>query len=84
MRPEPVRLTIDPERLNEWLRVISTTEEDEIDCGALFEIVEEVVEAAASGADVRQVLPHVATHLDHCPDCRDWYETLVALSKEQE
>ncbi len=74
---------IDSQRLNDWLAAVSTTEEEEIDCDALFEIVEQVVEAALGGADVRQVVPHVATHLDHCPDCREWYETLVALFQEE-
>ena len=78
-RPE-----IDPQRLNQWLAAIATTQDDEIDCDALGEVIQEVVEAAATGADVRSVFPHIAVHLDHCPDCRDWYQTLVALTKEEE
>jgi hypothetical protein len=78
------RKDIDPKRLEEWLRAISTTEPEEIDCDALSEVIEEAVEAAAAGADVRSLLPSVAVHLDHCPDCRDWYDTLVDWVQENE
>lgn len=70
---------IDPTRLNRWLEAVATTEDEELDCDALFEIIDKVVEMAASGQDVRSLLPGIALHLDHCPDCRDQYETLTAF-----
>ena len=70
---------VDAKRLNEWISAISTTEDEEIDCDALFEVVQAVVDAAASGGDVREILPHVALHLDHCPDCRDHDEAVMAF-----
>jgi len=75
---------IDSKRLNEWLQATATTEDQEVDCDALSDVIEGVVEAALSGADVRSLLPHIAVHLDHCPDCRDWYETLLALAEEEQ
>lgn len=73
---------IDNKRITEWLATVATTEDEEIDCDALGAVIEKVVEAAAGGADVRVVLPEISLHLDHCPDCRDWYETLLALTRE--
>jgi predicted anti-sigma-YlaC factor YlaD len=26
-------------------------------------------------------MPEIALHLDHCPDCREWYETLLAFNR---
>jgi hypothetical protein len=72
----------EPARLSEWLRSIATTQEDEADCDAIVEAAERLVAAGARGDDLRAVLPDLALHLDHCPDCREWYATLVALSRE--
>jgi hypothetical protein len=72
----------DPARVSEWLRSIATTEDEEVDCDALFQAVEALVAAGTRGSDLRVALPQLALHLEHCPDCRDWYETLVAFSSE--
>jgi len=70
---------MDPARLNQWLQAVATTEDEELDCDSLFEIIDKVVEMAASGQDVRSLLPGIALHLDHCPDCRDQYDALTAF-----
>ena len=74
----------DAKRLSEWLEDIATTADDEIDCDALASMFMTVIEASARGEDVRDTLPHVALHLDHCPDCREFYETLVELTKQMD
>jgi hypothetical protein len=72
----------EPARLNEWLRSIASTEDDEVDCDALVEAAEQLMQAGTRGADLRVVLPHLAVHLEHCPECREWYDTIVELSRE--
>jgi predicted anti-sigma-YlaC factor YlaD len=72
----------EPARLSEWLRSIATTEDVEVDCDALAEAAERLVAAGSRGDDLHVVLPALALHLDHCPDCREWYETLLAFSRE--
>jgi hypothetical protein len=74
----------DPQRLSKWLRDIASTEEDEIDCDTLVDMLETVAAAGAESDDIRAILPEVALHLEHCPDCSEWYETLVALVREDE
>jgi hypothetical protein len=71
----------EPGRLSEWLRSIATTEDDEVDCDALAAAAEHLIAAGTRGDDLRAVLPDLALHLEHCPDCRDWYETLIAFSR---
>ncbi len=73
---------MDPARLNRWLQAVATTEDEELDCDSVFELMDKAVELAASGQDVRSLLPGIAVHLDHCPDCRDQYETLTAFWEE--
>jgi hypothetical protein len=72
----------DPARLAEWLRSVATTEQDEVDCDAIAAAAEQLLAAGARGDDLRAVLPHLALHLAHCPDCREWYETVLALVEE--
>jgi len=79
-----MEIRFDRERLSKWLADIASTADDEVDCGALAEMLETVVANGARGADIRAVLPQIAQHLDHCSDCRDWYDTLVELAQESE
>lgn len=70
---------LDRERLERMLRSILTTETEELDCDALVDAMDKIVELATAGEDVRSLLPDMALHLDHCPDCRDQYDTLTAF-----
>jgi predicted anti-sigma-YlaC factor YlaD len=72
----------DPANLSEWLRVVMTTEDEEINCDAMAEVIPSVVEAGARGEDIAALLPEISLHLDHCPDCRDWYQTLVEIARQ--
>ena len=71
-------------RLSVWLRRVITTQDVEIDCDELSLTIEVVVEAAARGEDVRSALPALSLHLDQCPDCHEFYETLVELSRQSD
>ena len=73
---------LSPERLRNWLIEIAGTQPEEIDCDALAQVLESLVAIAESGEDIASVLPDVAVHLSHCPECRDWFETLRAFSPE--
>ena len=72
----------DKQRLQQWFESIASTEEEEVDCAALEEALETIVVIASSGEDIRNVLPAIAVHLDHCPECGEIYETLVVLARE--
>jgi hypothetical protein len=72
----------EPTRLRDWLHSIATTEDDEVDCDALAAAAERLVAIGTRGDDLRAVLTDLALHLDHCPDCREWREMLMAFSRE--
>jgi predicted anti-sigma-YlaC factor YlaD len=73
--------SFDSSRLSVWLQRVVATRDEEIDCDELAVSIEVVVEAAARGEDVRAALPAIAAHLEQCPDCREWFETLVDLTR---
>jgi hypothetical protein len=73
---------IDPNRLQKWLSDIVSTEPDEVDCNVLAIMIETIVAIGSEGKDIRTALPIIAVHLDHCPECGEWYDTIVAMSRE--
>jgi predicted anti-sigma-YlaC factor YlaD len=68
------------DRLRWWLSKVETTQAEELDCEAVFELLENAVEAARAGHDVAELFPALALHLNNCPGCQDLLETLVALA----
>jgi hypothetical protein len=69
-------------RISVWLQNVATTQDEEVDCDELADAIETVLQAAERGEDVRNTLPLIAVHLEHCPDCREWVETLLVLTQE--
>jgi hypothetical protein len=74
--------TFNAARLSVWLKRVVATQDDEIDCDELSLTIEVAVDAAARGEDVRAALPALAAHLEQCPDCQEWFETLVELTSQ--
>jgi hypothetical protein len=74
--------SFDSVSLGVWLRRVVATRDDEVDCDQLAATIEIAVEAAARGEDVRAAVPAIAVHLEQCPDCEEWFETLVALTRD--
>jgi predicted anti-sigma-YlaC factor YlaD len=64
-----------------WLGTVESVQPEEMDCDAVFELLEVVAEAVGAGEDIRDMFPAVAVHLDHCPGCRDLFDALVDLAK---
>ena len=71
----------DRERLRKWLADIASTEDEEVDCQALEDVLESVVATAESGQSIGELLPDLAVHMAHCPECAECYETLVTLAQ---
>ncbi len=61
------------------LRSLAMTEARELSCDDVYGVLDQFVEAARRGEDVRALMPLVQHHLDMCPDCREEYEALFRI-----
>lgn len=58
------------------LRMVEKTDEVEIGCDEVFELLDQYIEIEQRGEDVSKLIPLVEQHLDKCRDCREEYEAL--------
>ncbi len=75
--------------INERMRMLldclaAVHHEGDIDCAAAARHFTSLCEAALNGADIHDILPQVAAHIDHCPDCREEYEALLAVMRAEQ
>jgi hypothetical protein len=54
----------------------------EIGCDECFERLDEYVEVELAGADPERAVPGMGAHLEGCPACREDYESLLALVRD--
>lgn len=64
-----------------WIHSIFATQDEEIDCGQLFEALSQFVDMEISGEDAARLLPYVQQHLDICPECEDLFEALHEIAQ---
>lgn len=64
------------EMFKQWIHNVFTTQEEEIDCGQLFETISQFVDMEISGEDAARLLPYVHQHLQQCPECEELYQAL--------
>lgn len=70
-------------RFDAWLRNIYHTQDAEISCTECFDLVSGFVELELAGMDAAARLPRVVQHLGQCKACRDEYELLRDLAREE-
>src|SRR3990172_8571421 len=63
-------------QLGKFLRMVFETDEVEISCNEVFEMLDRYVELEARGEDVAHLFPPLMKHLERCKDCREEYEAL--------
>ena len=63
-----------------WVSTFDSTQIEELDCEAVFEMLEKAVAAVQAGDNLTEIFPAFALHVDHCLGCRDLFETLLALA----
>ena len=56
---------------------LAITEEHEISCDDVHEILDQFTELEMRGEDVSLLMPLVQKHLDLCPDCGEEHEALI-------
>ena len=65
--------------MGKLLQMVENTDEIEIPCDEVFDLLDQYVELEASGEDVADLLPLVKRHLDKCRDCHEEYEALARV-----
>jgi predicted anti-sigma-YlaC factor YlaD len=69
------------DQFKQWLQRVYKTQDEEIDCQALYEGIAQFVDRQVSGEDAARILPLVRQHLDRCPECYDLYDALRAIAE---
>ncbi len=59
--------------------MVEDTDEVELSCDEILEMLDQYVELEARGEDAASLLPLVKKHLDKCKDCHEEYEALVRV-----
>jgi anti-sigma factor RsiW len=72
------------DRLENWLKNIYNTQDEEISCSECFDRVARYVDVEISGVDAAAQMPEVMQHLEQCSACREEYEALRDLRRMEE
>ncbi len=60
------------------------TQQQEISCDDVHELLDQYTEKAIAGEDVSSILPFVHLHLTMCPDCHEEYNALRRILESQQ
>lgn len=82
-RPEPQPAPASAE-LETLLRALNEDSSGHLNCDEVFELVDQYAERAASGEDLRRLMPLVHEHLERCPHCQDDFDALMRMLESQE
>jgi len=76
--PKKRKMDDDAAMTVKFLKMLEMTEERELSCGEVYELVDQFVELKARGENVEEAMPLVKHHLDLCRECLEEYEALAA------
>jgi hypothetical protein len=65
--------------LKKLLGMVEKTDEQEMDCAEVFEVLDIYAEAVVRGEDTSEMLSKVKHHIEMCRDCFEEYEALVRV-----
>jgi hypothetical protein len=68
----------------QFIRSLFTTVDVELLCTEFFTLLPRYVDLELSGQPAGQILPHVAHHLNQCPECYDVYQGLLTAIRPEE
>ncbi len=67
------------EKMQKMMAMLSNTQNVELTCDEVFDLLDQFTELAAQGEDVGKLMPLVQQHLDMCGDCREEYKVLANI-----
>ena len=76
-------MELNPETLKKMLVMLTNTHagEGELSCDECYEEIDHFAEIELVGKSAAEAMPLVQEHLEHCQDCREEYEALIAALK---
>jgi bacterioferritin-associated ferredoxin len=74
-------MSLSKEEINNLMRLVGLTKDDEIDCGRCLTLVAEFAERELAGRSIPAGLEAVAQHLSICGECREEFEALIQALK---
>jgi predicted anti-sigma-YlaC factor YlaD len=69
-------VSVHHDAFRKWLRQVCTTQDEELDCDGVLELIPEYVDSEVRGARAVQPLASLSHHLEQCSECFDLYLTL--------
>lgn len=69
------------EALRKLVQMIEKTQEVELSCDDVYELLDQYTELANRGGDTKELMPLVDHHIEICPDCREEFEALLRVLK---
>jgi hypothetical protein len=60
---------------------LELTQEQELGCDDVFEVIDQYAEAVIQGSDTKQLLPLVQQHLELCGECCEELEMLLEMMR---
>ncbi len=76
---DTMKMKISPDQAEKMLHMIQNTQEVELSCDEVHELLDQYSEMAVRGEDIASLLPLVHYHLNMCSDCREEYEALSRI-----
>jgi hypothetical protein len=61
--------------------MLASTREEELNCAQVYALLEQFSEAVLRRDPLTDLMMSIEQHLNVCPDCREEYETLLAMMK---
>jgi len=77
------KMPMTTDQAEKMLRMIENTQEKELSCDEVFELLDIYAEMAERGEDVGEFFPLVEHHLEMCPDCREEYEAVMRILEKR-
>jgi hypothetical protein len=77
-------MKLEPATLKRMVRILIATRPDEIGCDECFEKLDRFVELMLTEKNAAEAMPLVEDHLRRCRDCREEFETLLAVLRALE
>jgi hypothetical protein len=72
------------EVIERLLRYLVEIEEGSLSCADAFAKLDEYADLSCYHKRAHEIMPHVHHHLELCPDCLKFYETLLAMLESTE